>query len=147
MSNFLGRGRDGQTGRPARFPPGPGEARPVLGSARQEPLENRAGSSKPAYSFSCPISAHNGPKLTRLAWKKRVEKRVKRADKHVLVQKSGYNGLRGKPAVPSLLSKPGPLIRAGLARARIEPGRVGLGSGPNSGLRAGLAGLVLIGHL
>jgi hypothetical protein len=37
--------------------------------------------------------------------------------------------------VPSFLSEPDPLIRAGL------------GPGPNSGLRAGLAGLVLIGHL
>jgi hypothetical protein len=49
--------------------------------------------------------------------------------------------------VPSFLSEPGPLIRAGPARARIEPGRAGLGPGPNNGLRAGLTGLVLIGHL
>jgi hypothetical protein len=49
--------------------------------------------------------------------------------------------------MPSFMSEPGPLIRVGSARARIEPGRAGLGPGPNSGLRAGLAGLVLIGHL
>jgi hypothetical protein len=89
----------------------------------------------------------------RLARKKRSEKRVKRIGKHVLVQKSGLNGLRDKrvvsglPIVPSFLSELGPLIRAGSARACIEPGRVGLGPCPNSGLRAGLARLVLIGHL
>jgi hypothetical protein len=49
--------------------------------------------------------------------------------------------------VPSFLFEPGLLIHAGLAQARIEPGRAGLRPGPNSGLRAGLAGLVLIGHL
>jgi hypothetical protein len=49
--------------------------------------------------------------------------------------------------VPSFLSKPGPVIRAGPARARLEPGRAGLGPGPNNRLGAGLAGLVLIGHL
>jgi hypothetical protein len=49
--------------------------------------------------------------------------------------------------VPSFLSEPGPLIHAGPARARIEPGRAGLGTGSNSGLHAELAGLVLIGHL
>jgi hypothetical protein len=49
----------------------------------------------------------------------------------------------GKPTVSSFLSELGPLIRAGPARARIEPSRAGLGSGPNSGL----AGLLLIGHL
>jgi hypothetical protein len=49
--------------------------------------------------------------------------------------------------VPSFLFEPGPLIRAGPAQARIESGRAGLGPGPNNGLRAGLAGLVLIGHL
>jgi hypothetical protein len=49
--------------------------------------------------------------------------------------------------VPSFLSEPGPLIRAWPARARIELGRAGLGPGPNNGLRAGLTGLVLIGHL
>jgi hypothetical protein len=105
--------------------PGPGEARPVLG---------------PAYSG----------RSARLARKKWVENR---AGKHVLVQKSGLNRLRGKRAVPgflsvpSFLSEPGPLIRARPARTRIEPGRAGLGPGPNNGLRAGLAGLVLIGHL
>jgi hypothetical protein len=36
--------------------------------------------------------------------------------------------------VLSFLSELGPLIRVGSARARIEPGRVGLGPGPNSGL-------------
>jgi hypothetical protein len=41
------------------------------------------------------------------------------------------------PTVPSFLSEPGPLIRAGLARARIEPGRAGLGPSQNSGLRVG----------
>jgi hypothetical protein len=49
--------------------------------------------------------------------------------------------------VPSFLSEPGPLIRAGPTRARIEPGRVGLGPSQNNGLRVGLAGLVLIGYL
>jgi hypothetical protein len=49
--------------------------------------------------------------------------------------------------VPSFLSELGPLIRAGPSRTRIEPGCVGLGPSPNSWLRAGLAGLVLIGHL
>jgi hypothetical protein len=38
--------------------------------------------------------------------------------------------------VPSFLSEPGPLIRTGPARARIELGRAGLGPGPNNGLRA-----------
>jgi hypothetical protein len=47
----------------------------------------------------------------------------------------------------SFLSEPGPLIRAGLDRARIESGRAGLGPDPNSGLHAELAGLVLIGRL
>jgi hypothetical protein len=45
------------------------------------------------------------------------------------------------------MSEPGPLIRVGPARARIEPGHAEFEPGPNSGLRAGLAGLVLIGHL
>jgi hypothetical protein len=49
--------------------------------------------------------------------------------------------------VPSFLSEPGPLIRVGPARTRIEPGHAGLGPGPNNGFRAGLMGLVLIGHL
>jgi hypothetical protein len=49
--------------------------------------------------------------------------------------------------MPSFLSEPDLLIRAGPAQARIEPGRAGLGPGPNSGLRARLAGLVFIGHL
>jgi hypothetical protein len=49
--------------------------------------------------------------------------------------------------MPSFLSGLGPLIRAGPARARIEPSRAGLEPGPNSGLHDGLAGLVLIGHL
>jgi hypothetical protein len=49
--------------------------------------------------------------------------------------------------VPSFLFEPGPLIRAGPAWAHIEPGRAGLGPSPNSELRTGLAGLVLIGHL
>jgi hypothetical protein len=49
--------------------------------------------------------------------------------------------------VPNLLYEPGPLICAGPAQARIESGRAGLGPDSNSGLRAGLTGLVLIGHL
>jgi hypothetical protein len=49
--------------------------------------------------------------------------------------------------VLSFLSGPGPLICAGPAQAHIEPGRAGLGSGPNSGLRAEITGLMLIGHL
>jgi hypothetical protein len=60
----------------------------------------------------------------------------------------GLTGLEIKgPIVSSFLSELGPLIRAGSARTRIEPGRAGLGPGPNNGLCAGLMGLVLIGHL
>jgi hypothetical protein len=47
----------------------------------------------------------------------------------------------------SFLSELDPLIRAGPTRIRIEPGRAGLGPGLNSGLRTGLAGLVLVDHL
>jgi hypothetical protein len=68
--------------------PGPGEAQPVLGPARQARLENRAGPAKRAGSISCPSPAHNGSKRTgpaRLARKKRTEKRAMRAEKHVLV--------------------------------------------------------------
>jgi hypothetical protein len=49
--------------------------------------------------------------------------------------------------MPSFLSETGPLIHAGPARACIEPGRARLGLSPNSGLRVGLADLLLIGHL
>jgi hypothetical protein len=49
--------------------------------------------------------------------------------------------------VLSFLFESGPLIRTEPARVGIEPGRARLGSSPNSGLRAGLAGLVLIGHV
>jgi hypothetical protein len=59
--------------------PGSGEARPVLGPARQARLENRAGPAKHAGSISCPSPARNGPKRTgsaRLARKKRAEKHV-----------------------------------------------------------------------
>jgi hypothetical protein len=73
-------------GRPAR--PGPGEARPVLGPARQAWLENWAGSSRHAGSISCPSPARSGPKQAgsaRLAQKKRAEKRDMRAGKYVLV--------------------------------------------------------------
>jgi hypothetical protein len=86
--------RDGQTGHSAR--PGPGEARPVLGPARQARLGNRAGPSKPTGLILCPSPARSGPKRAgpaRLA-------RKKRAKKHVLVQKSGLNVFRGKRAVP-----------------------------------------------
>jgi hypothetical protein len=72
--------RDVQTGRPAR--PRPNEARPILGPARQARLENRAGPFKPAGSFSCPSPARSWSKRagpTRLARKKRAEKRAKRA--------------------------------------------------------------------
>jgi hypothetical protein len=41
--------------------------------------------------------------------------------------------------VPSFLSEPGP--------GPYRTGRAGLRPGPNNGLRAGLAGLMLIGHL
>jgi hypothetical protein len=73
-------------GRPARS--GPGEAWPVLGSARQARLENRAGPSRHAGSISCPSPARSGPKRAgpaRLARKKRVEKRAMRVGKHILV--------------------------------------------------------------
>jgi hypothetical protein len=56
--------------------PGPGEARPVLGPARQAPLENRAGPSKHAGSISYLSPAHSGLKRAgpaRLARKKRAE--------------------------------------------------------------------------
>jgi hypothetical protein len=68
--------RDGQTGRPAW--PGPGEARPVLGLARQARIENRVRPSKHTGSIFC-----SSP--TRLARKKRAEKRAMRIGKHVLV--------------------------------------------------------------
>jgi hypothetical protein len=42
--------------------------------------------------------------------------------------------------MPNFLSEPGLLIRSGLTWIHIEPG-------PNSGLRAGLAGLMLIGYI
>lgn len=42
----------------------------------------------------------------------------------------------------SFLFELDPLIRVGLARARIEPDRVRLESGPNSGLRVGLSCLL-----
>jgi hypothetical protein len=80
--------RDVQMGRPARPGPGPGEARSVLGPARQARLENQAGSSRHAGSFSCPSPARSGPKRagpTRLARKKRAKKRAMRAGKHILV--------------------------------------------------------------
>jgi hypothetical protein len=86
--------RHGQTVRPAR--PRPDEAQPVLAPARQARLENRVGSSKPTGSISYPSPARSGP----LAEKKWADKRAKRAGKHVLVQKSGLNGLRGKRVVP-----------------------------------------------
>jgi hypothetical protein len=53
----------------------------------------------------------------------------------------------GQPTMLSFLSGPGPLIYARTTRACIEPGRAGLGSGPNNELRARLAYLVFIGHL
>jgi hypothetical protein len=68
--------------------PGPGEARPVLGPARQARLKNRAGPAKHAGSIPCPSPARNGPKRAgpaRLARKKRAEKRAMRAEKLVLV--------------------------------------------------------------
>jgi hypothetical protein len=77
----------------------PGEARPVLGPARQARLENRVGPFKPAGSIYCPSLTRGGPKRAgpaRLARKKRVEKQAKQASMHVLVQK---NGLRDKRVV------------------------------------------------
>jgi hypothetical protein len=68
--------------------PGPGEARPVLGPARQARLENRARPSRHVGSISYPSPARSGPKRAgsaRLARKKRAEKRAIRAGKHVLV--------------------------------------------------------------
>jgi hypothetical protein len=62
--------------------------RPVFGLARQTRLENRAGPAKHAGSIFCPSPARNGPKRagsSRLARKKRAEKRAMRAKKHVLV--------------------------------------------------------------
>jgi hypothetical protein len=54
--DFRSSGRDGQTG--AR----PGEARSVLGPARQVRLENRTRPSKPTGSFFYPSSVRSGPK-------------------------------------------------------------------------------------
>jgi hypothetical protein len=68
--------------------PRPGEARPVLGPARQARLENRAGPGKHAGLISCPSPARNGSKrtgLARLARKKRAEKRAMRTEKNILV--------------------------------------------------------------
>jgi hypothetical protein len=73
------RGRDGQTGRLAR--PGSGEARPVLGPARQAWLGNRAGSSKLAGLIPCPSPARSSPKwvgTARLTRKKRTESGLNR---------------------------------------------------------------------
>jgi hypothetical protein len=56
--------------------PGPGEARPVLGPARQARLGNRAGPAKPAGLILCPSLARSGPKRAgpaRLARKKRAK--------------------------------------------------------------------------
>lgn len=76
----------------------PGEARPVLGPARQARLENRAGPSKHAGSIYCLSLTRGGPKRdgpARLARKKRVEKQAKRAScMHVLVQKNGLRDIR-----------------------------------------------------
>jgi hypothetical protein len=52
--------RDGQTGHPAQ--PGPSEARPVSGPARQTWLENQAGPAKHAGSISYLSLARSGPK-------------------------------------------------------------------------------------
>jgi hypothetical protein len=110
--------RDGQMGGPAwaRWSP-----------ACQAQLENRVGPSKPAGSISCPSLARSGRKWVRPARLAR-KKRAKRVGKHVLVQKSGLNGLRGKrvvsglPTVPSLLSEPGPdPYRTGSCQARTMP--------------------------
>jgi hypothetical protein len=81
----------------------PGPARARWSPARQTRLGNRAGPSKLAGSIPCPSPARSGPKQAgpaRLTWKKRAEKRAKRAEKHVLVQKSVLNVLRGKQVVP-----------------------------------------------
>jgi hypothetical protein len=81
----------------------PSPARAILAPAHQARLENRARPFKPTGSVICPSPARSGPKRagpTRLVQKKRAEKRAKRAGKHVLVQKSVLNGLRGKRAVP-----------------------------------------------
>jgi hypothetical protein len=51
--------------------PGPGEARPVLGPARQTRLKNRAGPAKHAGSFPCPSPARNaGPFSTKKTGRK-----------------------------------------------------------------------------
>jgi hypothetical protein len=132
--------------RPGPVRPGPDEARPVLGPARQARLENRVEPSKPAGSISCPSPVRNGPKRVgpaRLARKKRAKMRAKWAGKVVLVQKSGLNGLRGKwavvglPTVSSFLSEPSPLIRVGLARARIEPAVPGSDRAQTTGFVSG----------
>jgi hypothetical protein len=97
----VGLTRDGQTGRPAQL----GEARSVLGPARQTRLENRAGLSKPAGLISCPSPAH----LARKKWDK------KRTGKHVLVQKKAgleVNGPCGA-SPPCLVSCPTRLFVSG----------------------------------
>jgi hypothetical protein len=85
---FMDEPRDGQTDGPTRHGPGP-----------VKPGQNRAGPDEPTGSVFCLSPVHSGPKRagpTRLARKKRAEKRAKRAGKHVLVLK---NGLRGKRIV------------------------------------------------
>jgi hypothetical protein len=59
-------------------------ARPGLGPVK--PGQNRAGPAEPAGLSFCPSPARSGPKRTGpFSTKKRAEKRVKRASKHVLV--------------------------------------------------------------
>jgi hypothetical protein len=93
--------------------PGPGEARPVLGPARQARLGNRAGPSKPAGSIHCPSPARSGPKRAGpFSTKKADRKQAKRVEKGVLVQKTGSTCLevngpcRASP--PCLVSCPSP---------------------------------------
>jgi hypothetical protein len=115
--------------------PGPGEARPVLGPARQARLKIRAGPAKHAGSISCPSPARNGPKRAgpaRLAREKTGRKAGYAGRKtRFSVKKAGLTGLelngpcRASP--PCLISCPSPARlfvpgRPGPAYNRAVPG-------------------------
>jgi hypothetical protein len=113
-------------GPPGPVRPGPGEARPVLGPARQARLKNRAGPVKHAGSIPCPSPARNGS--TKKAGRKAGYAGRKA---RFSVKKAGLTGLelngpcRASP--PCLISCPSPARlfvpgRPGPAYNRAVPG-------------------------